>query len=214
MIFVLRSFFFEPFGIPSSSMLPTLHSGDLVLVNKFTYGIRLPIINKKVIEVNDPQRGDVVVFRYPRDISQNFVKRIIGVPGDHITYQDKRLTVNGQTTAYTPLNDYWVPAVDVFKQLSENLAGVQHRVLNTKGTPTLNLSGVYDFAHKDACSYLQDGSGFTCMVPAENYFMMGDNRDHSADSRYWGFVPDKNIVGKAFFVWMTLGKLSHIGSIE
>jgi signal peptidase I len=106
LVFVLRSFLFEPFKIPSSSMVPTLLVGDLILVNKFTYGIRLPVINKKIIQINNPQRGDVMVFKYPKDMSQDYIKRVIGVPGDKITYENKRLTVNGQPVEYTPLDDY------------------------------------------------------------------------------------------------------------
>ncbi|MEC5162553.1 signal peptidase I [Janthinobacterium sp. CG_23.3] len=213
LVFCLRSFLYEPFKIPSSSMVPTLVVGDLILVNKFTYGIRLPILNKKVIEVNDPQRGDVMVFKYPRDISQDYIKRVIGVPGDKITYENKRLTVNGKAVTYTPLDDYLDDEQPVYhKQLQENLAGVPHRVLNDDVAPTLNLNQVHDFPNKEACNYNEDG--FTCVVPEGNYFMMGDNRDNSADSRYWGFVPNKNIVGKAILVWMNLSNLKRIGGIQ
>ncbi len=215
LVFVLRSFLYEPFKIPSSSMVPTLLVGDLILVNKFTYGIRLPIINKKVIDLNDPQRGDVMVFKYPRDMTQDYIKRVVGVPGDKITYKDKRLTVNGNAVEYTALDDYLDDERPVYyKQLTENLNGVQHRILNNEGTPSLNPSEVRDFPSRDACTYQYDGSGFSCVVPAGNYFMMGDNRDNSADSRYWGFVPNENIVGKAFFVWMNLGNLKRIGGIR
>ncbi|MES2740812.1 MAG: signal peptidase I [Pseudomonadota bacterium] len=213
LVFVLRSFLYEPFKIPSSSMVPTLLVGDLILVNKFTYGIRLPVINKKVIEVNDPQRGDVMVFKYPKDMSQDYIKRVIGVPGDKITYENKRLTVNGQQVKYTALDDYLDDERPQYhKQFQENLLGVQHRILNDERAQTLNLSDVKDFPNKDACDYNEDG--FTCVVPSGNYFMMGDNRDNSADSRYWGFVPNQNIVGKAFFVWMNLSNLKRIGGIH
>ena len=215
LVFFLRSFLYEPFKIPSSSMVPTLLIGDLILVNKFTYGIRLPVIDRKVIDVGDPQRGDVMVFRYPKDMTQNYIKRVIGVPGDKITYENKRLTVNGQAVGYTALDDYLDDDSTVYhKQLDENLVGVQHRILNNEGVPAVNTAGVRDFPHKDACSYLYDGNGFTCVVPAGNYFMMGDNRDNSEDSRYWGFVPNQNIVGKAFFVWMNLGNPKRIGGIH
>lgn len=212
LVFVLRSFLYEPFKIPSSSMVPTLLVGDLILVNKFTYGIRLPVLNQKIIQINDPQRGDVMVFKYPRDMSQDYIKRVIGVPGDKITYEDKRLTVNGVEVKYTALDDYLDDESLVYnKQYQEALTGVTHRILNTDGK-MLNPAEVGDFPHKDACTYSYNG--FTCVVPAGNYFMMGDNRDNSLDSRYWGFVPDKNIVGKAFFVWMNLGNLRRIGSIQ
>ncbi|USX16530.1 signal peptidase I [Oxalobacteraceae bacterium OTU3REALA1] len=214
LVFFLRSFLYEPFKIPSSSMVPTLLVGDLILVNKFTYGIRLPVLNKKIIQINDPQRGDVMVFKYPRDMSQDYIKRVVGVPGDKITYANKRLTVNGVEVKYTALDDYLDDERLVYnKQYQEGLTGVTHRILNSDRAPTLNPAEVQQFPLKDeSCTYTYDS--FTCVVPKGNYFMMGDNRDNSLDSRYWGFVPDKNIVGKAFFVWMNLGNLRRIGSIQ
>ena len=215
LVFVLRSFLYEPFKIPSSSMVPTLLVGDLILVNKFAYGIRLPILNKKVIDVGDPKRGDVMVFKYPKDMTQDYIKRVVGIPGDKITYENKRLTVNGKAVSYTALDEYLDDERPVYyKQFGEDLTGVQHKILNNDSAPTLNPADVKDFPFKDHCSYLYDGSGFTCTVPDGNYFMMGDNRDNSADSRYWGFVPNQNIVGKAFFVWMNLGNLKRIGGID
>ncbi|QBE65364.1 signal peptidase I [Pseudoduganella lutea] len=213
LVFFLRSFLFEPFKIPSSSMVPTLLVGDLILVNKFTYGIRLPIVNQKIIQLNDPQRGDVMVFKYPMDMSQDYIKRVVGVPGDKITYENKRLTVNGKPISYVAQDDYLEEeSLNYKKQFKENLSGTEHRILNDDRAPTLNLSDVRDFPNKEACTYTYDG--FTCTVPAGNYFMMGDNRDNSADSRYWGFVPDKNIVGKAVAVWMNLSSMSRIGGIQ
>ncbi|MBB3222571.1 signal peptidase I [Pseudoduganella umbonata] len=213
LVFVLRSFLFEPFKIPSSSMVPTLLVGDLILVNKFTYGIRLPIVNRKIIQLNDPQRGDVMVFKYPMDMSQDYIKRVVGVPGDKITYENKRLTVNGKPISYAPLEDYLEDeTLNYKKQFKENLSGTEHRILNDDRAATLNLSDVRDFPGKEACTYTYDG--FTCTVPAGNYFMMGDNRDNSADSRYWGFVPDRNIVGKAVAVWMNLSNPRRIGGIQ
>ena len=213
LVFVLRSFLFEPFKIPSSSMVPTLLVGDLILVNKFTYGIRLPIVNQKIIQLNDPQRGDVMVFKYPKDMSQDYIKRVVGVPGDKITYENKRLTVNGKPISYAPLEDYLEDeTLNYKKQFTENLSGTEHRILNDDRAATLNLSDVRDFPNKEACTYTYEG--FTCTVPAGNYFMMGDNRDNSADSRYWGFVPDRNIVGKAVAVWMNLSNLRRIGGIQ
>ncbi len=213
LVFFLRSFLYEPFKIPSTSMVPTLLVGDLILVNKFAYGIRLPILNKKIIEIGDPQRGDVMVFKYPKDVAIDYIKRVIGVPGDKIVYQNKRLSVNGKDVSYQTLPDYLDDEhLDYSKQLTEDLTGVQHRILNDDKSPPITLAGVGDFPNKEMCTYNQDG--FACTVPAGNYFMMGDNRDNSADSRYWGFVPNKNIVGKAFFVWMNLGNLRRIGSIQ
>ena len=217
LVFVLRSFLWEPFKIPSSSMVPTLLVGDFILVNKYTYGIRLPIINKKIVQVNDPQRGDVMVFKYPKDMSQDYIKRVIGVPGDKITYENKRLTVNGKPVEYTPLDDYLDDQHPVYhKQYVEKLPGKEggtpHRILNSEGRPTLDLGNVENFPHREACDYSYDK--FTCIVPEGNYLMLGDNRDNSQDSRYWGFVPDKNIVGKAIVVWMNFGQPSRVGGIR
>jgi signal peptidase I len=213
LVFFLRSFLYEPFKIPSSSMVPTLLVGDLILVNKFTYGIRLPIVNKKILDVNEPQRGDVMVFKYPKDMSQDYIKRIIGVPGDKITYENKRLTINGKEVSYTAMDDYLDDEKPVYhKQYMENLADKPHRILNNSNIPIFDPTQVERFPQHESCTYSYDK--FSCIVPQGNYFMMGDNRDNSADSRYWGFVPDKNIVGKAFFVWMNLGNLKRIGGID
>jgi len=217
LVFILRSFLWEPFKIPSSSMVPTLLVGDFILVNKYTYGIRLPIINKKVIQVNDPQRGDVMVFKYPKDMNQDYIKRVVGVPGDKITYADKRLTVNGKAVEYTALDDYLDDQhPEYHKQFVENLPGpngvTQHRILNTDGRRSIDVGAVDEFPLREACEYTFDK--FTCTVPAGHYFMMGDNRDNSADSRYWGFVPDRNIVGKALVVWMNFGKFDRVGGIK
>ncbi|MEW6760845.1 MAG: signal peptidase I [Pseudomonadota bacterium] len=213
LVFVLRSFLWEPFKIPSSSMVPTLLVGDFILVNKYAYGIRLPIVNQKIIQIGNPQRGDVMVFKYPKDMSQDYIKRVIGVPGDKITYENKRLTVNGKPVEYTALDDYLDDQHPIYhKQFMENLAGVPHRILNTDNKRTLDLGAVENFPYREACEYTYDK--FTCIVPEGNYFMMGDNRDNSADSRYWGFVPDKNIVGKAIVVWMNFGNPKRIGGIQ
>ena len=213
LVFFLRSFLFEPFKIPSSSMVPTLLVGDLILVNKFDYGIRLPVLNQKIIDVGNPQRGDVMVFKYPKDMSQDYIKRVIGVPGDKITYENKRLTVNGVPVEYEPMDDYLDDESPVYhKQFREKLPNTTHRILNTEAARTLNLGAVEEFPHRENCTYTYDK--FSCIVPEGNYFMMGDNRDNSSDSRYWGFVPDKNIVGKAVFIWMNFGNLKRIGGIH
>ncbi|QAU34255.1 signal peptidase I [Janthinobacterium sp. 17J80-10] len=210
LVFVLRSFLYEPFKIPSSSMVPTLLVGDLILVNKYTYGIRLPVFNKKVIEVNDPKRGDVMVFKYPSDPSLDYIKRVVGVPGDKIVYQNKRLTVNGKALSYAPLADYLdEDRLSYSRQFTEDLTGVAHRVLNDDGAPAFG-SNERNFPGQELCRF--NGGDFACTVPPGNYFMMGDNRDNSLDSRYWGFVPDQNIVGKAFFIWMNFSNLKRIGS--
>lgn len=217
LVFFLRSFLYEPFKIPSSSMVPTLLVGDLILVNKFTYGIRLPIVNKLIIEMNHPQRGDVMVFKYPKDPSLDYIKRVVGVPGDKIIYKNKRLSVNGKELSYRPLPDYLdEERLVYFKQYMENLTGVEHKIATIEQVPPIILPQVMDFPHKEMCAYNYEG--FSCTVPPGNYFMMGDNRDNSEDSRYWGFVPDENIVGKAFFVWMNLNSfpsnLKRIGSFK
>jgi signal peptidase I len=212
LVFFLRSFLYEPFKIPSSSMVPTLVVGDLILVNKFTYGIRLPIINKKIVEINQPQRGDVMVFKYPKDPSLDYIKRVVGVPGDKIVYKNKRLSVNGKEVSYKPLPDYLDDQhLTYSKQYLENLNGVAHKILNDERAPSY-VANPDPFPRRELCSY--NIEGFACTVPSGHYFMMGDNRDNSLDSRYWGFVADENIVGKAFFVWMNLGNVGRIGSFQ
>lgn len=212
LVFVLRSFLFEPFKIPSSSMVPTLQIGDLILVNKFTYGIRLPVLNKKIIDINHPQRGDVMVFKYPKDTSLDYIKRVVGIPGDKVVYRNKKLAINGKDVEYKQLPDYLdEESLTYSKQFEENLSGVSHRILNDQRAPSY-VPNPDAFPNKALCTY--NAEGFACTVPAGHYFMMGDNRDNSLDSRYWGFVPDEYIVGRAFFVWMNLGNLKRIGSFQ
>ncbi|RZL62830.1 MAG: signal peptidase I [Variovorax sp.] len=211
-VFVLRSFLFEPFKIPSGSMMPTLLTGDLILVNKFTYGLRLPVINTKITDGTPPARGDVMVFRYPPKPSMDYIKRVIGVPGDEVAYLNKKLTINGQPVSKNALPDFLDgDAMRLLKQFSEELDGTKHNLLNDDGGPAF-VQGASDFPFRENCRYSVEG--IVCKVPAGHYFMMGDNRDNSADSRYWGFVPDKNIVGRAFFVWMNFGDLGRIGPFQ
>jgi signal peptidase I len=211
-VFVLRSFLFEPFKIPSGSMIPTLLIGDLILVNKFTYGVRLPVLNTKLTDGTPPRRGDVMVFRYPPKPSLDYIKRVVGVPGDEVAYLNKSLTINGKPVPKTALPDFFdEDAMLYFKQFEENLEGHRHRLLNDDSRPAF-VPGTEDFPFKQNCRYSVEG--VTCKVPEGHYFMMGDNRDNSLDSRYWGFVPDRNIVGKAFFIWMNFGSFKRIGSFE
>lgn len=212
-VFLLRSFLFEPFKIPSGSMIPTLLVGDLILVNKYHYGVRLPVINKKIIANNEPQRGDVMVFRYPRDTSIDYIKRVVGIPGDEVSYRGQRLYLNGVLVPTEPLPPpgfYDEDSLRYFPEFKEKLGPVEHRILvNPQGQPYYGTQENIAFPFRENCRYSAEGP--TCKVPAGSYFMMGDNRDNSQDSRFWGFVPDENIVGKAFFVWMNFGNLKRIG---
>jgi signal peptidase I len=215
-VFLLRSFLYEPFKIPSGSMVPTLLVGDFILVNKYTYGIRLPVINKKVVDMNMPKRGDVMVFRYPEDPTKDFIKRIVGIPGDKISYQDKRLTINGEAAVQDKVGIFTevdggmnMRQFDVFK---EKFGNRTHDIMVDNRYPPI-LPSVRQFTNKNNCAYNE--TGVTCTVPDGHYFMMGDSRDNSDDSRYWGFVPEENIVGKAVLVWMNFGAFKRIGtSIE
>lgn len=184
-VLLLRSFLVEPFRIPSGSMMPTLLIGDFILVNKFVYGIRLPITDKKIFEVSRPERGDVIVFRYPEDPSIPFIKRVVGLPGDRIAYYNKALYINGQQVEQIPLGTYvgtGAGANMTGASLKEELLGsVDHEVLVQPGYPSIDGKSV---------------------VPPGHYFVMGDNRDNSRDSRYWGTVPDELLIGKAFTIWM------------
>ena len=211
-VFLLRSFLFEPFKIPSGSMIPTLLVGDLILVNKFHYGVRLPVINLKLTDGNKVERGDVMVFRYPPKPSLDYIKRVVGVPGDEVAYLNKRLTVNGQPVPISSVPEFFNhDAMRYFKQYEEKLGDKPHRLLIDDDRPAF-IPGVEDFPFKQNCRYSVEG--VVCKVPEGQYFMMGDNRDNSLDSRYWGFVPDANIVGKAFFIWMNFGNFKRIGAFN
>ena len=200
-VLVLRSFVAEPFRIPSNSMMPTLLTGDFILVNKFTYGLRLPVTNRKFVSLGAPVRGDVVVFRPPHHPDQDWIKRIIGLPGDRIGYRDNQVFINGEAVAYTPIGRYEGVGngaeMTGAEELQEMLEGRSHRVLERTDLP-----------------FMDQGEG-EWAVPAGHYFVMGDNRDNSEDSRYWGFLPEQNLRGKAFLIWMHFDGgpgLSRIGS--
>jgi signal peptidase I len=211
-VFLLRSFVFEPFKIPSGSMIPTLLIGDFILVNKYAYGIRLPVINKKIIDVGTPQHGQVMVFRYPEDPSLDYIKRVVGLPGDRIDYHDKRLTINGQPVPVKKIEDYMhKERMQFSSQYLETLGGVEHDILLDEDAPPYTPFPK-QFPFHDNCIY--NSSGVTCTVPPGNYFMMGDNRDSSSDSRVWGFVPEENIVGRAFFIWFNFSEPSRFGGFK
>jgi len=208
-VFVLRSFLVEPFKIPSGSMIPTLLIGDFILVNKYAYGIRLPVINLKIVDIGSPQRGDVMVFRYPADPSLDYIKRVVGLPGDRIEYRDKMLTINGRPVPRRQVADYESrERLQYFPRYVESFGGLEHEIILEKEAPGFVGRGM-DFRHSGNCDY--NSGGLVCTVPAGHYFMMGDNRDNSSDSRVWGFVPDANIVGKAFFIWLNLNELGRFG---
>jgi signal peptidase I len=212
-VFLLRSFLVEPFKIPSGSMLPTLLVGDFILVNKFTYGIRIPIINAKVADINLPRRGEVMVFRYPENPSLDYIKRVVGVPGDQVSYRNKRLAINGEELRAQPDGQYnYVETGLSFvaaQKFQEALSTHTHAILLQPEIPVVRLSDVRRFPYHENCAYNE--TGFTCVVPPGHYFMMGDNRDSSSDSRYWGFVPEENIVGKAFMIWWNFDDFKRIG---
>jgi signal peptidase I len=210
-VFLLRSFLFEPFKIPSGSMVPTLMVGDLILVNKFHYGVRLPVINKKIIDNHPVARGDVMVFRFPPDPRQDYIKRVVGLPGDEVAYIRQQLTINGQPVPEAAKGEHYDDdSLSYSPQFAEKLGAAEHHI---RVDPRRSIH--YDarrFPFSENCRYTADG--VTCRVPAGHYFMMGDNRDNSLDSRFWGFVPDQNIVGRAFFVWMNFGNLGRIGAFH
>ena len=211
-VFLLRSFLVEPFKIPSSSMVPTLLVGDFILVNKYTYGIRLPVVNRKIVELGRPDRGDVMVFRFPEDPSLDYIKRVIGVPGDRVEYRNKRLSINGKPVPLRQVDDYLSKERMQFsRRYIETVNGVGHEILLDDDAPAA-LMPARAFPHAGNCNY--NSSGLACTVPPGHYFIMGDNRDNSSDSRVWGFVPDENIVGKAFFIWLNLNELGRFGSFR
>jgi signal peptidase I len=211
-VFLLRSFLVEPFKIPSGSMVPTLVVGDFILVNKFAYGIRIPLINKKIVDIGEPTRGDVMVFRFPEDTSLDYIKRVVGVPGDRVVYANKKLFINGVEQPQKRIADYLHPErIHYSRQFLEKLGEVQHALLvEEDASPAIPFLRPFPF--RENCTY--NSEGMACTVPPGHYFMMGDNRDNSADSRVWGFVPDENIVGKAFFIWFNFSEPRRFGRFQ
>ena len=211
-VLVLRSFLVEPFRIPSESMVPTLLKGDFILVNKFAYGLRLPVLNTRIAGAGRPERGDVVVFRYPLEPAVAYIKRVVGLPGDRLEYRDKQLFINGQPAARQPLADATDPG---YRRFEEYLGTVAHAIqvqADSRWGMGMLWSGLQ--ARREA----DGGIVWQYQVPPGHYFMMGDNRDNSSDSRVWGPLPEENLIGKAFFIWMnwdciTLnGQCGRIGS--
>ncbi len=206
LVFLIRSFVAEPFKIPSGSMMPTLLAGDYILVNKFTYGLRLPVLNTVFLEINQPKRGDIAVFHFPPDPKIDYIKRIVGLPGDRIQYQNKRLIINDKPIEVNMLENVGDEMLDESMirsyRLQEQLSDVKHDIL------VHNIPNRYE---PDAIGdkFL---NGETIVVPEGHYFAMGDNRDNSSDSRVWGFVPNNNLVGKAFFIWFNFDEFARIGS--
>jgi len=212
-VFLLRSFLFEPFKIPSGSMVPTLLVGDLILVNKYHYGVRLPVLNKKIVANHDPKRGDVMVFRYPVDPRVDYIKRVVGIPGDEVAWLNQKLSINGQPVPTQALGEFYdEDSMRYVPMFSELLGTVEHRILVDPKRPAFFGGDQKSFPMHQNCRYQPEG--VVCKVPPGHYFMMGDNRDNSQDSRFWGFVPDENIVGRAFFVWMNFGNLGRIGAFN
>ena len=211
-VFIFRSFIIEPFRIPSGSMLPTLHVGDFIAVNKYEYGLRFPVFNFEITRGEDPKRGDIIVFKYPLDKNVDFIKRVIGLPGDEIRFVDKKLYINGQLQNTQADGTFFdEESYTELKQFTENLDGVTHKILENPNVPSL-ARPVNGHNGLDQCLY--NMGDLVCRVPEDYYFVMGDNRDNSADSRFLGFVPREDIVGRTFFIWMNFGDLSRIGSVK
>ena len=172
-------------------------------------GVRLPVLQTKITDGTPPARGDVMVFRYPPQPNLDYIKRVVGLPGDEVAYLNKRLSINGTPVDTQAAPDFFDEStLRYFKQLEEKVGDQSHRLLVNTEAPAF-IQGASDFPYRENCHYSVEG--VVCKVPAGHYFLMGDNRDNSLDSRYWGFVPEANIVGKAFFVWMNFGNLKRIG---
>lgn len=211
LVLAIRSFIFEPFRIPSDSMMPTLHDGDFIAVNKFAYGLRLPVLNTVVVPTGSPQRGDVVVFRYPPDPSQNYIKRLVGLPGDRVAVKDDQLIINGTPVALQSDGRYNDGCYLDMRLSTEQLGAHRHQTLACRTPGSLAAAPIPSCNRDIGRSYqcgessdpmLGDSNDFAeVVVPEGHYLMIGDNRDNSADGRVWGFVPDANIIGRASRIW-------------
>ncbi len=195
-VLLIRSFLVEPFRIPSGSMIPTLHVGDFILVDKFAYGLRLPVLHTKILPVGEPKRGQVVVFRYPKNPSVDYIKRIVGLPGDHISYINKQLYINGKLIPHYHKRPYLYAEqsgqfLEAYRY-TEKLGQITHHIILIPGITQKPMHFV---------------------VPPHEYFVLGDNRDLSDDSRYWGYVPQRNLVGRAFFIWFSWNT-AHGGGVD
>jgi signal peptidase I len=211
-VFVFRSFLFESFFIPSGSMLPTLVLSDYIAVQKFSYSLRLPVLDTKIIDLYAPERGDIIVFKHPITPNIDFIKRIIGKPGDQVFYLDKKLTINGKEIPNSKEWEYKNLDKDYVSHVhTENIFGAKFNVLNDHDSSPA-VANPSEFKDKNNCQYLSNG--FICKVPDKSYFVMGDNRDNSQDSRFWGFVPEQNIKGKAVYIWINPLDLSRTGLIK
>ena len=212
LVFIVRSFVWEPFRIPSGSMLPTLQSGDFIVVNKYQYGMRFPVLNTKLTEGTKPKAGDVIVFDHPMQPGTDLIKRIVACPGDRVSYVNKVLYVNDQEQKQAEVGDYVDEEVMItLAERRETLGGKQHRMAVDSRAPN-GLSPMGPTTHPGAIRY--SDTGFETRVPEGHYLVLGDNRDNSDDGRYWGFVPEENIIGRAFFIWLNLSHPSRIGSFE
>lgn len=208
-VLIVRSFVIEPFNIPSSSMVPTLYTGDFIVVNKHAYGVRLPLLHTKVIDTGSPKHGDVAVFRYPKDPSKYYIKRVVGLPGDTVTFSEGKLAINGQTLI-TNTSDYTADAslfLNMDEAMEEGAAHYYQENLGEHQHLTRYLDNVWSskyasFINQSVKAQQSNGHFWQVIVPDGQYFVMGDNRDRSEDSRFWGFVPDANLSGKAVYVWM------------